>query len=160
MGFDDARNRTGTVSWIVRDEGWWTLNWISVFKFCPGVVRFTNRFNVRPPARQWPYALPSVHPFELNAALAEVDDSLLEEVVAHAQAAREITPWPQTAPPKFSDAHGAHFAWTPLGKSLADKHHQREAHAGSPGEAQPASPATSPRSLAAWGHSAAANRAS
>lgn len=112
----DPRYRSGTLSWLIEDEGWLTPVWtfIGFYSSTNDVVRFRNDVGIRLPKAQWPHKIPDQFHFELTGLIRELNDEMLTEVIDYCELARRQ---PKSKfdrhPPRFPMGadHGG-YGWT------------------------------------------------
>lgn len=105
-GFHDPRAMRGTVSWILENQGWFTITWVTVTNYAgdPKLVRFRNDVHGELPKTQWRFKAPDVFRFELTAHASEMTHDALAEIIDYSGVAR-------TAARSEFDRHPPRFAW-------------------------------------------------
>jgi hypothetical protein len=76
-----VKKKFETVSWLVADQGWWTVRNLTVSLYSKRCVRFTNHGWHRIPKSLWPFQLPAddgATSFEITAHDTELSRPFFE----------------------------------------------------------------------------------
>jgi hypothetical protein len=100
-----------TIYWLVREDNWTSVRWVTVAQYAPELLRLRNDLHPFIPKQVWPFPLPEIRNFELMLHWTEITEALGEPVFAYCDAMG--LPLLELGWPLFEGENGyPTYAWT------------------------------------------------